>query len=190
MLPHPRRHCQAQDRADKKGTGHHLTRNLLILRGHDSNFGPSPAGDIAGHERRAPHGALGRPAGIPGIGARIITRGEQGAVLALANLRIGTQGQVAGMPRDQPTGRPERIGRTARRGLGRGILHEAGADRVPIEIPEGGEGVGIVLHQTGAIAALPEVAPALPHPMEGLGAFRHEPAERPAEGVQLGRLEQ
>lgn len=32
----------------EKGTGHHLTRKFLILRGHDSNFGPSPARDAAG----------------------------------------------------------------------------------------------------------------------------------------------
>ena len=99
-------------------------------------------GDVAGHEDGAPHGAL------------VLTRSEQGAVLPLADLRVGTQGQVAGMPCDQPIERPQAIGRVVRPGIDCRVVSDPGPDGVPIQVPEGGQGLGILLDQTGAIAPL------------------------------------
>jgi hypothetical protein len=91
---------------------------------------------------------------------------------------------------DQPSGRPEGRGRTARPGRECGILHEVGPDRVPIQVPERGQRIGVFLDETGMIPPLPDVAPPGPRLVERLGGFGHEPAEGPSECVQLGRLEE
>ena len=75
------------------------------------------------------------------------------------------------MEGDHPVWRPQRVGRTARPGVGGGRLREAGANGIPIEVPEGGEGVQVVFDETGPVAPLPEVAPAAAGPMEGLRAL-------------------
>jgi hypothetical protein len=83
---------------DAEGTGHHLERNLVIVRGHGFNSSAAPPGDVGRHEGWASHGARGGPAGIGlGLGAR----GAQGVVVALVHFRLRTQGQVARVPRDQ-----------------------------------------------------------------------------------------
>ena len=60
----------------KKGTGHHLGLNLLILRGHGFNSSPAPPGYVGRHEGRAADGALCGPARTAGLGLGICARGQ------------------------------------------------------------------------------------------------------------------
>jgi hypothetical protein len=131
----------------------------LILREHGSNSSATTRGNVACHEGWAAHGVLRGPAGIPGIGPGIGARGEQRAVLPLTHVRLGTQGQIARMQRDHGIRRPEGVGHATRPRVGRGILHEARSDGIPIQIPERSQGRGVRLHQTCPVAPLPEVAP-------------------------------
>jgi len=77
------------------------------------------------------------------------------------------------MKTDQPIGRPLGIGPAARPRIARGILHEARPNRVPIQVPEGRQSVGVLLDETGTIAPLLTVAPTASRPMEGPGALGH-----------------
>jgi hypothetical protein len=57
-----------------KGTGHHLERNLVILRGHGFNSSAAPPGGVGRQEGWAAHGALGCPVWIAGLGLGICAR--------------------------------------------------------------------------------------------------------------------
>lgn len=83
-------------------------------------------------------------------------------------------------------GDPQGIGRTARPGIGGGLLDDASQDRVPVQVAEGDEGVQVVFDHARALPALPEVATAAAGPVEGPRSLRHEPAKGTAEGIDLG----
>jgi len=158
----------------------------LILRGHGSNASATPPGDVGRRDGWAPHGALGGPAGIPGVGLGILAGGQERAVLPLAPRCRGTQRKVARMEGEHPIRRPEGGSGTARPRVAGGIMHQARADGGAIQIPEGGHGVGVLRDQTGPIPPLPAVPPPSPARGERAGRFRHESAERAATRLVRG----
>jgi len=146
----------------KKGTGHQLECNSLILRGHGCTFGAATAGPgVSRHECWSAHRALRRPLGVTPIGHRIGTGRQQGPVVALTNLGVGTQCEIARMGGNDGIWRAAGIRGATRPGVGRGVVSEAGAYGIAIEVAKSRQRVGVALHHTGPMAPLPEM-PALP----------------------------
>ena len=157
---------------------------------HRDDSGFPPSGHVPGQEGGAPHGTLAAPAAIVGIQPGIRTRQQQGAVVPLSYLWVRAQGEIARVKGDHGIGGAEGVGGAARPAIGRRICDEARSHRVPIEVPERGEGVDVIFHEARAVSALPKMTPAPPEPVEGLGGLGHEPAHGPAEGVPRRRLEE